>query len=188
MDDVPPPPPPGPPPLLKKNSPETARQRARTEPRKTNGKPRRRLLRLTAREVALLPPMPDRLPPFVLQEHEVHDDLHQHLDKDWTLDPNRERELKNREIRNDMIKEALLKGQRISYRSSGWSLYPTVNPNDRRTYEPVSGEDDVWSGDVVFCQVQPGDRYYAHVVLDKYFDRWYDKNVFIQAAKTVGAT
>ena len=77
-----------------------------------------------------------------------------------------------------MIKEALLEGKAIKYRSSGWSLYPKVHSNDECTYAPIeNGEQDIEEGDIVFCEVQPGDRFYAHNVKAKWWDNvhegWY---------------
>ena len=58
---------------------------------------------------------------------------------DWTLCPeDRGKELRLREVRNQMIKEQLLLGKPVIYRSSGWSLYPRVWSNDLCTYEPVT--------------------------------------------------
>ena len=72
-----------------------------------------------------------------------------------------------REVRNKMIKEQLQAGTSVQYRSSGWSLWPRVHSNDLTTYDPVTSADQVREGDIVFCQVQPGDRFYAHVVKRK---------------------
>ena len=132
----------------------------------------RRPLR-SRREIDDIPPMPNRLPPFVLNwPHEITPEL----DVDWTLCPDDyEKELRLREVRNQMLKEQLQKGKPVIYRSSGWSLWPRVWPNDQCTYAPVTSADDVNMDDIVFCQVQPGNRFYGHVVSDKWFqeDKWY---------------
>ena len=109
-----------------------------------------------------IPPKPNRLPPFVLNwSHEITPEL----DVDWTLCPgDSAKELRLREVRNEMIKEQLQLGKPVIYRSSGWSLYPRVWPNDQCTYEPVTSADEVQEDDIVFCQVQPGDRFYGHLV------------------------
>ena len=84
---------------------------------------------------------------------------------DWTLWPSDwAKELRLRDDRNVRIKEQLQDGKPVIYRSSGWSLYPRVHSNDLCTYEPVKSADDVQLDDIVFCQVQPGNRFYAHVV------------------------
>jgi hypothetical protein len=109
-------------------------------------------------------PMPDRLPPFVLEgPHEVRPDL----DVDWTLSDNWDLELQRREERNQLIKDKLLAGRAACYRSSGWSLYPRVHNNDLCTYEPVTSADQVEQNDIVFCEVMPRRRFYAHLVLRK---------------------
>jgi hypothetical protein len=66
-----------------------------------------------------------------------------------------------------LIKYNLLAGNNACYRSSGWSLHPRVWPNDLTTYAPVTSADQVHEKDIVFCQVQPGDRFYAHLVKRK---------------------
>ena len=66
------------------------------------------------------------------------------LDVDWTLCPeDSAKELRLREVRDEMIKEQLQLGKPVIYRSSGWSLYPRVWPNDQCTYEPVTSADEV---------------------------------------------
>ena len=107
--------------------------------------------------------------------------LHETLpafDVDWTLHSDWGIELKRREERNVLIKDQLQSGRPVCYRSSGWSLYPRVHSGDACTYEPVTSEDQVWEDDIVFCQVQPGDRYYAHLVKRKEWSPRYEKWVF----------
>ena len=103
-----------------------------------------------------IPSKLDRRPPFVLNwSHEITPEL----DVDWTLSDDWAKELRLREVRNEMIKKQLQLGRPVIYRSSGWSLYPRVWPNDQCTYEPVTSADEVQEDDIVFCQVQPGDRF-----------------------------
>ena len=78
-------------------------------------------------------------------------------------------ELRRREERNLLIKGNLQAGKSVCYRSSGWSLYPHVWANDQTTYEPVTSADQLRVHDIVFCEVQPGDRFYAHYVKHKYW-------------------
>ena len=113
-------------------------------------------------------PKPTRLPPFVLEgPHEAVESAH--LDVDWTLCPeDRARELSLRHARNLLLKTHLQAGRNVCYRSSGWSLVPLVHSNDRTTYAPVTSEDDVSEGDVVFCEVQPRGYFMAHMVKAKY--------------------
>ena len=119
-------------------------------------------------DLASIPPKPDRYPWFVLES--LHDALPD-FDEDWTLCPqNLKRELELRQVRNQMIKEALLNGRKCFYRSSGNSLAPWVRSGNGCCYHPVTNADEVNENDIVFCEVQPGDRFYAHVVKKKY---WY---------------
>ena len=80
-----------------------------------------------------------------------------------------------RKVRNELLKENLQAGKPVIYRSSGWSLWPRVWPNDQCTYEPVTSADQVHKEDIVFCEVQPGDRFFAHVVSLKWEEEgdWY---------------
>ena len=74
-----------------------------------------------------IPPKPNRPLPFIFNwSHEI---TPKH-DKDWTLSDDREKELCLREERNEMIKNQLLLGRPVIYRSSGSSLYPRNWPND----------------------------------------------------------
>ena len=59
-------------------------------------------------------------------------------------------ELRLRALRNEMLKEQLQLGKPVIYRSSGWSLYPRVWPNDLCTYEPVTSIYEVNKDDIVF--------------------------------------
>ena len=122
-----------------------------------------------------IPPRPTRPVPHVFNwSHEITPEL----DVDWTLCPeDPAKELRLREERNVLIKEQLQLGKPVIYRSSGWSLYPRVWSNDLCSYDPVTSANEVRFGDIVFCQVQPGDRFFAHVVSRKWFENgeWYFK-------------
>lgn len=113
--------------------------------------------------------MPNRPVPFLLEgRHEVRPEV----DFDWTLCPGDWcMELRRRQERNLLIKANLKDGRNACYRSSGWSLWPTVRSNDQCTYEPVTRDDQVVVGDIVFCEVMRfhGDtkRFYAHRVKAK---------------------
>ena len=77
--------------------------------------------------------------------------------------------MRKREVRNNMIKEQLVLGKSVQYQSSGWSLYPQIHSMDTCIYEAMCGDErlnqlPVHVDDVVFCEVQPGNRFYAHKV------------------------
>ena len=71
--------------------------------------------------------------------------------------------------RNKLTKEKLLAGETVCYRSSGSSLKPRVKSGDQCTFIPVTKESQVEVNDIVFCEVQPRDRFYGHVVKKKEF-------------------
>ena len=84
-------------------------------------------------------------------------------------------ELSLRDQRNMMIRESLDAGRSVFYTSSGKSMWPLVQSNDACLFHPiqaVTAEDGVHAiqkkaseigvGDIVFCQVQPSQQYYAH--------------------------
>ena len=93
-------------------------------------------------------------------------------DVDWTLRPNCwDEEVRLLEVRNELIRHQLQRGKTVAYRSSGWSLWPKVCPNDLCIYVPVIDDGQVQEGDIVFCQVRPSERYYTHLVLKKEWHR-----------------
>ena len=106
----------------------------------------------------------NRVPPFVALvlpgEHSVPSDF----DFDWTLHKDKTIELRRRAERNRLVEEALLEGKTVAFRSSGNSLNPWVFSGDSCTYAPVTEPKELRLHDIVFCQVQPGDRYYAHII------------------------
>ena len=97
---------------------------------------------------------------FLFQAHEVHPS--QVLD--WTLveDPHEEQRL--REVRNYMIKDFLLSKRSVQFRSTGSSLAPMVESGDVTMWEPVTDHSVLEVGDVVFSAVQPGDRFFGHMI------------------------
>ena len=122
-----------------------------------------------------IPPMPTRPPPFVVFErHQVPNEL----DYDWTLNADKKEEKKQRQERNLMIKEKLQNGRTVQYRSSGWSLWPKVRPNDMCTFEPVASTESVEIDDIVFCEVQPHYRLFAHIV--SHIGTYWNDNKFPQ--------
>ena len=101
---------------------------------------------------------------MLFKAHEIHpaDDV------DWTIpdDPdNWDEEMRLRNERNDKIKKQLQKGNTVQYTSSGNSLWPHVKSGDCCLYEPVKYESDLELYDIVFCEVQPYNRFFAHKIL-----------------------
>ena len=123
-------------------------------------------------------PMPDRPVPFLLTAEEAKNPRYAAQDFDWTLHIDPEIELRRRLERNCMIRGSLQRGITISYRSSGWSLFPRIHANDLCTFKPVTSSSDVVKGDIVFCLVQPGmNRLFGHIVWAKYVHKgklWFD--------------
>jgi hypothetical protein len=106
---------------------------------------------------------------FILESrHEASPEL----DVDWTLSADSWEEYRLREVRSQLIKTQLLSGKQVCYRSSGYSLCPRVKSNDQTTYAPVNLNNDmVQVDDIVFCEVQTSNLFYAHLVKDKYLFR-----------------
>ena len=120
--------------------------------------------------LAVIPPQPVRPTPVVVYgPHEVRpeQDVDQTLSWDWTIQARR------REERNVKLKQLLQSGQPVAYRSNGRSLEPRVFSGDRCSYEPVTSAEQVSVDDVVFCEVQEGDRFYAHLVASK---EWHERD------------
>ena len=74
-------------------------------------------------------------------------------DYDWTLCPGAfEVERQRREKSNVMVKERLHNTNRASCVSSGNSLWPRVASGHMCVYDPVSEDDQVEEGDIVFLR------------------------------------
>ena len=117
-------------------------------------------------------PMPNRPPPFVGVvldgKHSVGPELD--FDLDWTR-------FERREERNNLVKAELQNGNTVGFRSSGLSLYPRVCSGDFDTYQPVvNADDEIQKEDIVLCEVQPGSRFYAHIV--KKIEDWEGRRRF----------
>ena len=122
-----------------------------------------------SRSLAVIPPQPERPTPVVVYgPHEVRpeQDVDQTLSWDWTT------VVRRREERNVVLKQMLQAGHQVAYRSSGRSLEPRVYSGDRCSYDPVTSAEQVSVDDVVFCEVQEGDRFYAHLVSRKEWHNW----------------
>jgi len=63
-----------------------------------------------------------------------------------------------------MCKKQLQEGTHVQYKSGGNSLYPVVHANDSCLFEPVANPEELKVNDIVFCEVQPGDRFFAHLI------------------------
>ena len=126
---------------------------------------------------------PTRLPDLVLQSpHEATPAFHE----DWTQvagsssDPELwEKEIRLRDSRNRLIREHLVDGRSVFYKSSGNSMWPLVQSGDACTFHPIQAvtadggmhsiqkeASGIGVGDIVFCQVQRSQQYYAHIVLE----------------------
>ena len=100
--------------------------------------------------------------PFrIFKPHDVHPDF----DNDWTISNDAKKEMKLRHMRNLMIKESLVKGVGVQYQSSGNSLWPRVKSGDCCFFEPILAPQLLKVGDIVFCEVQPKGRFFAHLIL-----------------------
>ena len=119
-----------------------------------------------------LPPIPKitvRL--FGTEEHYVlHADspCPKGFDVDWTdsKDDAVWRALNKK--RNDIVREALLTRNPVQYVSTGNSLKPLICSNDTCFVWPIDENITIRAGDIVFCHVQPGWRYYTHMVWNIY--------------------
>ena len=61
----------------------------------------------------------------------------------------------------------------MQYKSAGNSLFPLVHANDSCLFEPVANPEELKQGDVVFCEVQPGDRFFAHLIHKIEWEAWF---------------
>ena len=101
---------------------------------------------------------------MIFEAHEIAP----RMETDWTIpnDPSDGAdEQRLRRIKNDIIKAQLQEGRTVQYKSSGNSLYPHVHSNDVCVFEPVLYPETIKQDDIVFCEVQPKNRFFAHKVL-----------------------
>ena len=85
-------------------------------------------------------------------------------DHDWT---NNDDEIAWRylaELMHNMMKAVLLKKKPVQYRSSGRSFEPLVYSGDICFMWPITEHTIILAGDIIFCLVQPNDRFYTHLV------------------------
>ena len=122
---------------------------------------------------------PGRLPPLLLTcAHEATTDFH----RDWTVVEGSQRndsvwavEQRLRELRNKLIRDALLDGRPVWFCSSGCSLHPLIHSGDTCTYMPMRPMRDpetpvIQQGELVFCQVHESQLNYMHLVLRTEWD------------------
>ena len=143
----------------------------------------KRIALLSGEEAAeVMKTKPTRLPNLILQDpHEAVPSFHE----DWTLVEGASndaekyaQELRLRDQRNKLIHEFLKDGRSVFYKSSGSSMWPLVQSHDGCTFHPIQAVTDmdgrhavnkeaseIGVGDIVFCQVQTSQQYYAHIVL-----------------------
>ena len=112
------------------------------------------------------PDRPTRPVPSVLfaTRHQVWADPIGGLD--WTLNEDWDKEFKLRWFRNVQIKEQLQRGEHVCYRSSGNSMWPTVKSGDLcefAPFPPAASAEHIKVGDIVFCEVQPGNRFFMAI-------------------------
>ena len=97
------------------------------------------------------------------------------MDNDWTeigekrdKSPDTWRRIyARRAVRDALAREKLENWISIKHRSSGGCLWPRIHSGDECTYDPVTKDGDVEVNDIVFCQPQPKDRYFCHLVKSK---------------------
>ena len=115
------------------------------------------------------PPVPHR----IFEAHECHPKE----DIDWTqLSGCLEEEYRLREVRNEMMRDLLQKGTPVQFRSFGNSLKPDVYSGDCCIIDPIKDCGLLTVGNIVFCQVQPRNLYYAHKILE--LDEWEGERCF----------
>jgi len=99
------------------------------------------------------------------------------FNQDWTLSPDWGMQRQLRDRRDVMIQNKLQSGFPVAFKSSGDSLWPLIHSGDICEYEPVFKASEVEVGDIVFCQVRPTWRYFAHTIKRKTYDdekeAWY---------------
>ena len=78
-----------------------------------------------------------------------------------------EEDMALRRVRHELLREQLLAGRPVCDRRSDWSMFPRIQSGDLTHYDPVTSADQVMVGDIVFYEVQPGNRFYAHLVKHK---------------------
>ena len=102
--------------------------------------------------------------------------MHPSEEVDWTVVSDWDEEQRLRFVRNCMVRDMLKSGRSVQFRSSGDSLYPMVRSGDVTMWEPVTDHSILVVGDVVFCAVQPNDRFYGHMIHEVCY--WWDGSIY----------
>ena len=134
-----------------------------------------------------------RLPPLVLGSP---DEAPAKYHEDWTLVPGAAhdaeafmKELRLRAERNRLLKDHLLAGMSVWFKSSGDSMWPLVRSGDAILLHPIkavtadAGQEglvkeasEIGVGDIVFCELQRSQMFLTHIVLqvqgDRHADEW----------------
>ena len=100
----------------------------------------------------------------IFQAHEVHpvediDCTRPSCVHGWTV------EQQLREMRNHLIKDQLLRGLAVQYKAAGNSMHPHIHCGDTCVFEPVNQRTTLGVDDIVFCQVQPKNEFFAHWII-----------------------
>ena len=144
---------------------------------------------------------PTREPPDLMlaDQHEAAPVFHE----DWTLVPGSTRdpqkwelELRLRDSRNRLLREFLTDGRTVFYNSSGNSMWPLIQSGDACTFHPIQAvtakegvhsiqkeASEIGVGDIVFCQVQRSQQYYAHIVCSEEVEQEYSSCGYRQETK-----
>ena len=126
-------------------------------------------------------PMPKRYPPgldiYIVGSvrHEGDDVDQTKFNRDGTRNTNYDIELKRRHERDLAIEHTLKRGRSAEYRSSGNSLLGAgVESGNMCRYIPIEAvrfpkdesgfESSLKERDIVFCQVQPSNKFFAHMI------------------------
>lgn len=126
-------------------------------------------------------PMPKRYPPgldiYIVGSvrHEGDDVDQTKINRDGTRNTNYDIELKRRHERDLAIEHTLKRGRSAEYRSSGNSLLGAgVESGNMCRYIPIEAvrfpkdesgfESSLKERDIVFCQVQPSNKFFAHMI------------------------
>ena len=100
-----------------------------------------------------------------------------------------EKELRLRAERNRLLKDHLLAGMAVWFKSSGDSMWPLVRSGDAILLHPIKAvtanageeglekeESEIGVGDIVFCELHGGQMFLTHIVLQvqggRHADEW----------------